>query len=347
MKILLIGNFAPPYEEESLHNLSLYNRLIAEGHECSVINISDNTSIEKGFIDNRNYLGFIFKVLRYGFGKDAIHFLTKGYTRPGLMQMFTAIFLGRLMFCRTFITLHPELFSVFGQLRSKMGGQMLIHLSFSLSNRVICGDKHTYEVASIHYKSREKFEMIPSFIAVPLGMTNNETIQAEKLKSKKKVILFSNLRFPSMPFDILDILLRKYLDADTGIAVSFSEKFSSKLEHVIKDIGKRMSDNILFINYSDHRMLSLAYAAADMIIRPLSCDGKTLFDGIAVCVRKPETSAGQVFFPVSLSLVKEGDVSDTCSYIFNAFLMKDEAASSKPDAEDLGRKIIGLYSGKE
>ncbi|MBI4825938.1 MAG: glycosyltransferase [Nitrospirae bacterium] len=346
MKILLIGNFAPPYEEESLHNLSLFNRLIAEGHECSAINISDNPSIEKGFIDNRNYVGFILKVLRYGFGKDAIHFLTKGYTRPGLMKMFTAIFLGRFMFSRTFITLHPELFSVFGQLRSKMGGQMLIHLSFSLSNRVICGDKHTYEVASIHYKSREKFAMIPSFIQIPSGMNSNEVIQIEKLKARKKVILFSNLRFPSLSFDILDILLRKYLNAGTGIAVSFSEKFSSKLEHGIKDTGQRMSDNILFIDYSDHRMLSLAYASADMIIRPLSCDGKTLFDGIAVCVRKPETSAGQVFFPVSLSLVKEGDVSDTCSYLFNSFLMKDEAASSKPGADDLGRKIIGLYSGK-
>ncbi|MDO8282793.1 MAG: hypothetical protein Q7U10_09285 [Thermodesulfovibrionia bacterium] len=345
MKILLIGNFAPPYEEESLHNLSLYNRLTAEGHECSVINISDNPSIEKGFVDNRNYLGFILKVLRYGLGKDAVHFLTKGYTRPGLMKMFTAIFLGRFMLSRTFITLHPELFSVFGQLRSKMGGQMLIHLSFSLSNRVICGDKHTYEVASIHYKSREKFEMIPSFIQIPSGLSSNETAQLEKMRSKKKAVLFSNTRFPSLSFDILDILLKKYLDPDTGIAVSFSEKFSSKLEHVIKDTGKRMPDNILFIDYSNHRMLSLAYASADMVIRPLSCDGKTLFDGIAVCVRKPETSAGQVFFPVSLSLVKEGDVSDTCSYLFNTLLIKDEAASSKPDAEDLGRKIIGLYSG--
>lgn len=346
MKVLLIGNFAPPYEEESLHGLSIFNDLTAEGHECSVINISDDPSIEKGFVDNRNYLGFVFKVLRYGFGKDAIHFLTKGYTRPGLMKMFTAIFLGRLMFCRTFITLHPELFSVFGQLRSKMGGQMLIHLSFSLSNRVICGDKHTYEVASIHYKSREKFEMIPSVIKIPSDMSSNETARIEKMKAKKKVILFTNLRFPSLHFDILDIFLRKYLDADSGIVISFSEKFSSKLEHVIKDTGKRMSDNILFINHSDRRMLSLAYASADMVIRPLSCDGKTLFDDIAVCVRRPETYAGQVFFPVSLSSVKEGDMPDTCAYLFNTFLIRDEEPFLKPQSEDLIKKIIGLYSGK-
>lgn len=345
MKILLIGNFAPPYEEESLHNLSLFNRLIAEGHECSVINISDKPSIEDVFVDNISYTAFIAKVIRHGFGKDAVHFLTKGYTRPGLMKMFTAVFFARLMFACPFITLHPELFSVFGQLRSKMGGQMLIHLSFSLSNRVICGDKHTYEVASIHYKSREKFELIPSVIKIPSDMRSNEAVQMEKLKAKKKVILFSNLRFPSLHFDILDIFLRKYLDADSGIAISFSEKFSSKLEHVIKDTGKRMSNNIFFINYSDNRMLSLAYAAADMIIRPLSCDGKTLFNDIAVCVRKPETAAGQVFFPVSLSLVKEGDAPDTCAYLFNTFLIRDEEPFLKPQSEDLFKKIIELYSG--
>ncbi len=52
MKILLIGNFAPPYEEENLHNLSLFNRLTDDGHQCTVINISANPSAVEGFIDN-------------------------------------------------------------------------------------------------------------------------------------------------------------------------------------------------------------------------------------------------------------------------------------------------------
>lgn len=346
MKILLIGNFAPPYEEESLHNLTLFRKLTDEGHKCSVINISDNPSVEEGFVDNRNYTGFIFKVLRYGWGKDAIHFLTKGYTRPGLMKLVTAIYLGRLLFARTFITLHPELFSVFGPLRSKMGGQQLLNRSFSLAMKVICGDRHTFEVASSHFKSRDKFALIPSFVHLPEDISDSEKKKISVIDGKKKVIVISNLRFPSLLFDMFDLLLTKYMPSDVGVAVSFSEKFSSKLEHVIKDTGKRVSDKILFIDPGDDRMLSLAYSRADIILRPLSCDGKIRFDSIAVCLRKPETAGNLMTFPFSLLIVKEGDVADTCSCLSNTFLMRDEEAATKHDTEDLYQKIVDLYSGK-
>jgi hypothetical protein len=347
MKILLIGNFAPPYEEESLHNLSLFNRLTDEGHQCTVINISANPSVEEGFIDNISYAAFVLKVIRHGFGKDVIHFLTKGYTRPGLMKMVTAIFLTRLMFARPFITLHPELFSVFGQLRSKMGGQQLLNLSFALAKKVICGDRHTYEVASLHYKSKEKFALIPSFVLLPADIAESERMKLKRIQGKKKVIVFSNLRYPSLLFNLLDLLLSRYLPPDTGTAVSFSEKFSSKLEHVVKDTGKDHLDNLLFIDSADHRLLSLSYSSANMILRQLSCDGKALFDNIALCVRKPRVSGEEVVFPFSLSLVKEGEVSDTCSYLFNDLLMRDEVSEPDSGVEDLYQKMIGIYSGNQ
>jgi hypothetical protein len=344
MKILLIGNFAPPYEEESLHNLSLFNRLTDEGHQCTVINISANPSVEEGFIDNISYTAFIIKIMRYGFGKDAVHFLTKGYTRPGLMKMVTAIFIARLMFGRTYITLHPELFSVFGQLRSKMGGQMLLHLSFSLSKKVICGDRHTYDIASSHCKSRSKFVLIPSYVSLPSDINEKEKVSLQKMEGKKKVIVLSNIRYPSLLFDVLDSLMEKKLLSDVGVVLSFSEKFSSKLEHVIKEEGKDIVDNILFVDFNDHRMLSLSYAAADLIMRPLSCDGVTLFDCLAVSVRRPAASKEQVIFPVSLSLVKEGDVSDSAAHLINDILVRDEDLQ-EPESEDLYRKIADIYSG--
>jgi len=346
MKILLIGNFAPPYEEESLHNLSLFKRLTGEGHQCTVLNISANPSTVDGFLDNISYTAFIMKVLRHGFGKDAVHFLTKGYTRPGLMKMVTAIFLSRLMFVRPFITLHPELFSVFGQLRSKMGGQMLLHLSFSLSSSVICGDRHTYDVASIHYRSKNKFALIPSFVHIPHDITESEGAMLKKLETRKKVVVLSNLRYPSFLFEILDTLMDKQLLSDIGIALTFSEKFSSKLEHVIREEGKDISDNITFIDFNDHRALSLLYAHADLIMRPLSCDGVTLFDCLAISARRPAASKEQITFPLSLSMIKEGEVFDTTSYLINDLLMRGEE-TLEPEVEGLYQKIVDMYSGKQ
>jgi hypothetical protein len=344
MRILLIGNFAPPYEEENLHNLSLLNKLKEEGNDCYVINISENPSKEERFINTKNYFDFVLKLIRYGWRKDVIHFLTKGYTRPGLMKLMTTIVFGKILFAKTIITLHSELFSIFGQLRSKLGGQQLLHLSFSLANKVICADKHTYEVASLHYKLKEKFAIIPSFIHIPEDIKENERFSLKKLQNKKKVIVFSNVRYPSLLFEILNHLLSNYLDPEIGIAISFSEIFSTKLRHVIEDTGKKLADNMVFVESTDRRMLSFVYAKSDLVLRTLSCDGKPLFDNIALCIKRSVHSENYSYFPVSLSLIKEGDVSDSCAYIFNKLLLEKTESLYLPTPEDSYLRIKEIYS---
>ena len=163
MRILLIGNFSLPYEEENLHNLTLLNHLNQEGHECRVINIAESLSEynessqgNKKIIKCKSYVDFIIKFIRCGYRSNVIHFLTKGYTRPGLMKLLTAVFIGKLLLKKVIITYHSEMFSIFGQLRSKIFGQQLLRLSFSMADKIICGDIHTYEVAADNFISHGK-----------------------------------------------------------------------------------------------------------------------------------------------------------------------------------------------
>lgn len=343
MRILLIGNFAPPYEEESLHNLTLLAKFKQEGNSCRVINISGNPSVEEDFIDVKNYLDFVIKLIRYSFRSNVIHFSTKGYTRPGLMKLMTTVVFCKMMFKKTVITMHSELFSIFGQLRSKMGGQQLLNLSFSKADKVLCGDKHTYGVAALHYKVKDKFEIIPSFIHVPEDLKENELLILKKLQNMKKVVFFNNVRYPSLLFDVLNVLLSGYFSQDVGIIISFSEKFSTKLQHAIAEAEKRLSGNLIFIDPTNIRLLSTAYAKADLILRNLSCDGKPLFDDIALCVRRPARAGNYAYFPLSLTLVKEGDVLDLCAHIFNNVLM-ERTEALPPSGEDFYARIKEIYS---
>ena len=79
MRILLIGNFSPPYEEESLHNITFLRKLEEDGHDCTVINIAERPATQKNFIDGKNYFIFLFTLLRACWNKDVLHFFTKGY----------------------------------------------------------------------------------------------------------------------------------------------------------------------------------------------------------------------------------------------------------------------------
>ena len=349
MRILLIGNFAPPYEEENLHNFTLLNLLRQEGNDCRVINISESRYIgtkEDGIINIKNYLDFMFKFVRHGAGSDVIHFLTKGYTRPGLMKLVTTVALSKLLLAKSIITLHAEMFSVFGRLRSKMGGQQLLHLSFSLSDKVICGDKHTCDTAAMHYKIKDKFAVIPSVIRIPEDIKENELSALNPMGNKKRVIVFSDIKYPSLLFDVLNNFLTEYSDSETGFVVSFSEGFSARLRPIIEKAGHRLASNIVFLDNPERRLLSITYANADFVLRSPSCDGRTLFEDIAFVVRRAARSAGCLHFPVSILLLKEGDVTSLCAGIFNNILTYKADILSEPaiTMEDYYRRIKDIYS---
>ena len=349
MRILLIGNFAPPYDEESLCNLSLLKRLTEEGNDCRVINTSENPAKVKGFINAKTYLGFVPKLIRYAWKSDVIHCLTKGYTRLGLLKLMTSTLVSRLFRLKSIITLHSELFSIIGQMRSKVGGEQAVYLSFSLAHKIIITDKDTYEVAS-KFKKKDNFTLNPSFINIPEYAKDNEPIALKKPKDKKKVIVFSNVRFPSFLFEILHSFLSKPPDPDIGIVVSLSEKLSAKLQHVIEEAGKLQAENLIFISPEDMQMLSIAYARADIILRPLSCDGKIFFSGFAISCKRPVRSGNYLYFPNSMLVVKEGEIAELCTSIIDTLLTEnaDRARFQKeqpePAAEDFYSRIKEIYS---
>ena len=241
MKILLIGNFTPPYEEENLYNLSLLEKLEADGHKCSIINASSNPSKDKRFVDTKSYFDFTFKLLRMCRGKDVIHFLTKGYLRLGLLKLMTSILVGKLFRAKSFITIHSELFSIQGQMRSPVGGRQTLFTAFTFADRIICSDKDTYNVAYM-YMRKTNFELIPSFIHIPDQVRTQESPALKKLRSKRKIIIFSNVKYPSFLFEILKVMVSNYpLPSDVGLVISLSEKPSAKLQHVIEEAGKEFN----------------------------------------------------------------------------------------------------------
>ncbi|MEF9475629.1 MAG: hypothetical protein L0958_02810 [Candidatus Mariimomonas ferrooxydans] len=100
MRILLIGNFSPPYEDEGLHNLSLLKKLGEEGNDCRVINISKKLIKADGITNAENYFDFLFKLVKYGWKKDVIHYLTKSYTRLSLLKFMTSVLIGRIFLAK-------------------------------------------------------------------------------------------------------------------------------------------------------------------------------------------------------------------------------------------------------
>ena len=344
MQILLIGNFASPYEEDSLHNLSLLNILKEEGHQCTVLNISQNPSKEKGFVNGRGFLGYVLELIRHGWKKDVIHHFSKSYNRMSLLKVMTTVLVAAIFRAKPFVTFHPEMFSVFGQSRSQTAGVQTIYVAYFLMNKVICGDIHTYNSALRYYKKAEKYHIIPPFIQIPGDVTESERSLIQKLQDKKKVIVFSNVTYPSLLFDVLDNMLAGHAGPDTGIAVSFAEKLPQKPGQAMREAEKTMADSMVIIEPDDTRLLSLAYSSADLVIRPMTCDGEAFYREFALVARKPERSGNFLYFPTSFLLIKEGEAAALCASVFD--LLSKEKAEVPPESKiyDFLGKIKEIYS---
>jgi len=343
MRILLIGNFAPPYEEENLHNLSLLNRLEADGHQCTVLNISQNPANNEKIIDTKGMPDFARKLLHHCRKKDVVHFLTKGYLRVGLLKLMASIFVGKLFRLKTVITFHSELFSILGQMRSPFGGTQTLNTSFFLVDKIIYNDRDTYEVASM-YRKKSNFELIPSFVHVPQEKQENSSKAIKKLRDKEKVIMFTNVKYPSYVFNILMSLINNNpFPPETGIVISFSERPVSKFHRIIEDTGSKLSDSLIFIEPDDLSATLLAFSKTEIIIRPLSCDGETFFERFSASAAKAFRSNSNIYFPGGLVFIKEGRTADMCVNVINTMLSTEPAEIPELKTAEPYTRIKQIY----
>jgi len=343
MKILLIGNFAPPYEEENLQNISLFYRLEKDGHECSVINISENPATDKRFINTAGVPGYVMKLLKHCRGKDIVHFATKGYLRIGLLKLMASVFIGSLFRVKTVITIHSELFSLLGQMRSPFGGTQTLNTSFSMADKIIFNDKDTYDVASM-YRKKSNFELVHPFIHLPEETEKSKNLTVEKIRSKNKLIVFSNIKQPSFLFDMLiELSGKSAFPPDTDIAISFSEKPASRLRNVIGESSPDMKERIIFLEPDDLRSTLTAYSKAEVIVRTLSCDGTPYFKDFAVSVKKVLQAGNNILFPCGFVLIKEGKTADMCLKIIDTLHSAEETHTIIQVSEDPYEKLLTIY----
>jgi hypothetical protein len=122
-----------------------------------------------------------------------------------------------------------------------------------------------------------------------------------------------------------------------------SEKPTAKLQHVLEEAGKRISENLIFIEPDNMPLLFMAHAKADVILRLLSCDGKAFFPKFMVSLKKPEKTEDYLYFPNSLLLLKEGRTADMCASIVNSILSKESTTPSDLQSEDFFGKILEIY----
>jgi hypothetical protein len=254
-----------------------------------------------------------------------------------------SIFAGKLFRLKTVITFHSELFSILGQMRSPFGGTQTLNSTFFLVDKIIFNDRDTYEVASM-YKKKANFELLPSFVHIPQEKQMKSSSVLKKLHEKEKVIMFTNVKYPSFVFNILMSLINNNpFPPETGIVISFSEKPASKFHRIIEETGSKLSDNLIFIEPDDLNSTLFAFSKAEILVRPLSCDGETFFERFSASAAKTFRSNGNIYFPGGLVFIKEGSTADMCVNVINTMLSTKPADIQELKSGDPYTRIKQIY----
>ncbi len=343
MKILLIGNFAPPYEEENLHNISLYGKLEEDGHDCTAINISEHPAVDARFIDSRSNIDYVIKLMRHSVNKDVIHFLTKGYLRVGLLKLMLSIFAGALFRTKKILTIHSEFFSILGQMRSPFGGTQTLNTSFYLADRIIFTDRDTYETARMYMK-KNNFELVPSFVYVPEDIEQADRPDTTKMKGMKKALVCANAPHPSFLFEVLtEILKQQTLPDDTGIIIALSGRETLKPQQILESAAGPMKDRLIFIELDDLQSSLRAFAEAGVVLHPMTCDGAVFFESFALCVKKVCRAGNLVHFPGGMVLIKDGETFGLCAGMLSTLFSDNPDTPSAARPDDFYKKILSFY----
>lgn len=140
MKIVLVGEFSPPYDALTIYNLTVVEKHLAAGDEAEIVDMGRLHQEGKS-----HFVAYLKRLLQAAYAAEQINYLTRGYDRTSIFYLFFALLIGQLYRCTVDITIHPELFTFFGPLRSHHVGKPLLRLCFYLANTVYCGNKKVAE----------------------------------------------------------------------------------------------------------------------------------------------------------------------------------------------------------
>ena len=208
-------------------------------------------------------------------------------------------------------------------------------------------DKDTFDVAAM-YKKKPNFELVPSFVYAPDKIINEKSDISVRLKDKNKVIMFANPVHASFVSEILrELLTGLPLPPATGIVISLPEGSGSSFRRETEEIASSLKDILVFIKPDDIESTLTALSRADMIVRPLSCDGQMFFESFTLSARTISRSGSFIYFPAGTVLVKEGSAAGLCAKIFNTMLSEEPAPPAGFKTGGPCEEIMRIYQGEK
>jgi glycogen(starch) synthase len=327
MKILLIGEFPPPYGGISVHVSEIRRQLIAAGIECRVLDTGRVGAV-----------GFGAALLRYALDGWTLHVHTNGHNPKSWLIALVCGMSARLGEGGV-LTLHSGLAP--GYLGSVPAWRRkLAAVACALYARVVCVSPAIQRAIISLGIPLTKTEATPAWIMPALPEV---ALDAELLAwMDGHQPLFSTALFfrPEYGFDVLVAALAKLRNhcPSVGCVVMGSGEHEREARRRVREAG--LEENILLLGDVEHDACLAVMSRSDVFIRPTFEDGDSISVREARSLGVPVVASRVGTRPPGVILFEPGEVEDLVAKLELAMV----AGRSEPVVDtDSGTRLMEIY----
>jgi glycosyltransferase involved in cell wall biosynthesis len=332
MKLLLIGDYPPPYGGISVHVQQLSDFVRRQGASCSVLDIEPGSDPKPGAIRVTGAFGFLSTLILFSWRGYVSHIHTNGHNFKSWLAIAVTAWVGFFFGRRNIATLHSGLMPEYAA--GGRGRRWIIRLAVQPLGGVIAVNRKIERTLLEMRVAPSRISVLPAFTLGPRAGVVPEWA--------------GDYRKHFSPLIVSAVYLEKEYGTDLLVkaCVALRSKYprlgclimgSGSEETAIRSLIRvQKGEDVLFLvgNVPHDLCLSLM-EQSDLFVRP------TLFDGDAISVREalalgvPTVASDVGFRPPGARLFKPGDVADLVFQIDRALQEGQPPAASEESPENL------------
>ena len=297
MKIVLVGEFSPPYDALTLYNLALAEKHQAAGDQTEIV---DMVRLHES--GGSHFVAFLRQLFAAARSAKQIHYLTHGYDRTSIFYLFFALIIGWLRGSAVDVTIHPELFAFFGPLRSHHVGKPLLKICFGWANTIFCGNEVIAETVVSLGGSPEKCVVQRPYLPWPEEPLDHPELAAFVASKPSLVLLFVSAESRFLRSEAVALVHRWYghslqcpgfvIIPEAGVNVN--------------EIVGLQKEHYFVWQESCREEVAYLLSRASLVIRPLQSMGRPFVPDYAFMLERPRRVGDQFDTGLGLTIIRKG-----------------------------------------
>ena len=333
MKVLLIGDYPPPYGGISVHVQQLALFLRQHGAECAVLDIEPGSAPKTGAIRVTGALGFLLALVRFSRSGFVSHIHTNGHNFKSWLAIAVTAWVGFFFGRRNIATLHSGLMPDYAA-GGGFGRKWMIRAALWPLGGVIAVNQKI-ERALLDLKvAPPRIFVLPAFALGPRAAALPGWFDdyRERFSPLIASAVYLEKEYGTDLLVEACVTLRgRY--PDLGCLIMGSGGEETAVRSRIQRAGG--ADFLFLLGNVPHDLCLSIMERSDLFVRP------TLFDGDAISVREalalgvPTVASDVGYRPPGTRLFKPGDLADLIDQIDRALQEKRTPASEEDGPENL------------